>query len=1158
MLNELYTDPISYEILVEANLINTKAPYNGVGLVPYLKKMAVGISDKTVQAQFVSKLGKILVNEPEWHEAVRELPHDAPDWAQQALQNRDLYAFVPNTSLTDQLQNIIHYINATLVAAGVSGTDEQKAAAIANNDELVVAKKELSGFGKSGSVEELTKKANEYFKRGSKSAGNDMSGLKEIDHTGEFTWYLLTTDAAFQREGKVLQNCIGSHYTLSKCKAAGTSIIVMKRGSGETVVGARIHNKNHEVQEMKGKNNQPPVFKYSTAVAEFIHDNKLTLTSSAVSDLQNAGYFYIHEVLYSRPAAIQKFVKTQSVGNLDGVDIKEVVVDATDAGLQSLIYRLYKFQPRGNDFKIVQATSGGTLTTMVITSNVVVSIAQSKASDAPITEADEENSGDMLKNTTVLTLVKWIFQNKYAKSLSGNVNHDLFWDHRLKVDVDTGEIVPIKSTNIKHGDDEHDVEIHHDEDAQNTIRQSLGGDTGGGLDHESRKRYNHNESDEGHAHGIITSDAIENKDGILSSNHVVVNISGGVLYAHAKKDGSYRQPTVGAKTAESRDPKVIKTILSLANSKGVDIDSGFKVSHGIITNSEGKHAIADIHPEKISNGIKFDISNYEEKSKTAVAHLITNSVTIRRPGNSGEIVGNKTVSNVHQSDMIFKLPTINTEGYQKPGAKSHEQDQDVTYKNANVKNVDVIWFVDVDYAGTQKHRVGIISQGNKVIGIDDATVQHVFKHWDDHKDVAVQLNAFFQKNGLQVQKGFLRAKTSYKNYQQGIVQSPEFRVGKSGTITTATERSKASIGRAVGKQSEADQQELKFKDGTVMSPMSAEDQVEYFRRELKLSSVPGNAWTIKGSDGKIDGVLIVKNKKIITMYGKGWDDDHPSSEEEGYIPKEHSKYGIHLHSYIKQAKKIMGWTESAPNKKRQSNTRTRQPVANRVIAAMIDRAHRWAGQEVELAFTKNDSGRWTTHVRGQTRVSKKLIDRLVVSNLITLVKEKTGVVTITGTYTIPEKTRKYNWSHPQENQEDTIDGAPLHDDFERIEDKKPEPAPARVQAADGDETPVPARAVAAPRTGTKAAQALAQYTQMATDNDALPTRREFIEILMDEPYSMSKAAASTYHHNTKNKYSRLNEKFSDLAGRELMVEMLEEERKPSSLMSYLMFGATKK
>lgn len=1156
MLNELYTDPISYEILVEANLINTKAPYQGIGLVPYLKKLAVGISDSTAQAQFVSKLGKILVNEIEWHEAVRELPHDAPDWAQQALQNRDLYAFVPDAALTDQLQNIIHYINAALVAAGVSGTDAQKAGAVANNDELVVAKKELAGFGKSGSIGELTKKANEYFKRGSKKASSDMSGLKEIDHTGEFTWYLLTDDAAFQREGKVLQNCIGSHYTLANCKANGTSIIVMKRSTGETVVGARIHNGKHEVQEMKGKNNQPPVFKYSTAVAEFISDNELKLTAGAISDLQNAGYFYIHEVLYSRPAAIQKFIKTKSVGNLDGVDIKEVVIDGDDAGLQMLISRLYKFHPAGEtDFKIVQAVSDGTLSTLVIRNGIVVSITQSKASGNNITEADDTNHTDVLKNAAVLTIIKWIFQNKYAKSLGSNVSEELFWDHRLKVDTQTGEIVPINSTSVKHQDDEHEVEIHHDDDVQRTISDTIRGGYHG--DRVAKDRYDPTDRDEGHAHGIITSDSVENKDGILSRNHIVINISNGILHAHTKDI----RKVAGGQDDNTRDPKVVKTIISMANAKGVDIDSGFKVSHGIITNSEGKHAIADLHPEKIPNGIKFDLSNYDNKSKSAIAQLITNSVSIRRPGNNGEDVGDSTISAIHQSDMIFKLPTTEVT-HQRAGAKSHERDQEVTYKNANVKNVDVIWFIDVDFAGTKKHRVGIISQGNNVVGIDDATVMHSFKHWDDHKDVADQLNTFFQKNGLKVQKGFLRARTSYKDEVNGIVQSPEFRVGRHGTITTATERSKASIGRAVGKQSESDQQELKFKDGTVMAPMSAEDQVEYFRRTLGLSSVPGNAWTIKASDGKTEGVLIVKNKKIVTMYGKGWYDDHPRSEEDGYIPKDHSKYGIQLHSYVKQAKKIMGWTETVPNTKRQNSTRSTPTAADKVINGMISAGRRAPDKPVTLLFTQdnNNTSRLSAHIFRHAHASKRLIDRLVASKIITLVKEepKDNGAAIQGMYTIPEKTKQYHWSSDSEKQEDTIDASPMHDDFERTEDKKPEPTPTSVKDADGDGDNTPVRAATAPRTGTKAAQALEQYTQMATDNDELPTRQEFIAVLMAAPYSMSKAAASTYHHNTKNKYSRLNEKFSELAGRELMVEMLEEERKPSSLMSYLMFGATKK
>jgi len=77
---------------------------------------------------------------------------------------------------------------------------------------------------------------------------------------------------------------------------------------------------------------------------------------------------------------------------------------------------------------------------------------------------------------------------------------------------------------------------------------------------------------------------------------------------------------------------------------------------------------------------------------------------------------------------------------------------------------------------------------------------------------------------------------------------------------------------------------------------------------------------------------------------------------------------------------------------------------------------------------------------------------------------------------------------------------------------------------------------ATPRSGSKAGQALDLFRQHVTDHDEMPSRRDFINILQDEPFNMSKAGASTYYANTKKKYSALNEKYSVLAALELMVE----------------------
>jgi hypothetical protein len=96
-------------------------------------------------------------------------------------------------------------------------------------------------------------------------------------------------------------------------------------------------------------------------------------------------------------------------------------------------------------------------------------------------------------------------------------------------------------------------------------------------------------------------------------------------------------------------------------------------------------------------------------------------------------------------------------------------------------------------------------------------------------------------------------------------------------------------------------------------------------------------------------------------------------------------------------------------------------------------------------------------------------------------------------------------------------------------DYEPEPTPVptpRPQAAPGEPRAVrvPGAAAASPynhgaRAGSKAQQIYDLFRQMTDDNNGtMPTRGAFIQLIMQPPFNMTPAGASTYQYNMKTKY----------------------------------------
>ncbi|MGZ8924325.1 MAG: PcfJ domain-containing protein [Nitrososphaeraceae archaeon] len=300
--------------LREANVYNIDNIINGHSVKQYLQSQLKDITDPTVAKVLANKLQAFIVNGDTNLQQLTKLPSNAPDWAHRALQTGQLMVFTPSPDLDDVVSNIAHYAQKAIM--DIKSPD---------NNIVVRARQELHGLNKVQNMEILNQKANHYFAIGSKQQARDTEGMTAEQQYQDWIWYKLDTPEAFQREGKILQNCIGTHWTHQKCIAQNNTIYVLRTPSNESVVAIRVEGK--DIIEIKGKNNKPPVEKYMPYVFSFVKDSDIKLTSaSAKNELRNAGYWVFGEKLIVPLEKALNMYYDSSTNKLHRLDSDDTVV----------------------------------------------------------------------------------------------------------------------------------------------------------------------------------------------------------------------------------------------------------------------------------------------------------------------------------------------------------------------------------------------------------------------------------------------------------------------------------------------------------------------------------------------------------------------------------------------------------------------------------------------------------------------------------------------------------------------------------------------------------------------------------------------------------------------------------------------------------------
>ena len=1080
---------------MEANVFNIKGTFEGHSIANYLNHYAEQLHAKPSSQMFVKKLSKLLVNERKYLYAVRDLPADAPGWAQEALQNQDLFYFKPDADLNDIVSHLMHYVAAL----------EQDMEQDERPDDKVVATKNYQAFNKAENLAVLAKTSQEYFKRGSKKAAGDTEGMNEIfDAGGGFVWWKLTSNEAFRREGKTLQNCIGSHYTEEKTKRDGTSILVMKDKGGITIVGARVKNKQNELVEMKGKNNKPPVAKYMPPVAKLINKFKFNVSSGAHNDIVRTGYFYADQRLYTMPEAKKKFTKVENIGKISqGYNVVKLNLTSLNKVMKRALYNVSEFRSYSDPTIFEARDSKGFPVASCWTndrdknnklSNLKISPKQPTTVLERIMMENAQVSGE---SKIIMEFVNMLSDRGYVESVDSDTQRGLFLSHGLSWSNYARNVIPRESSGTHEtGPGHHKWEKYEGLDLVKQIFSATDEDAPGKVDEYKR--------------AFMTTIARPTGDNMLEGNHVLI--------VFERKDGAAIPLTaVGSEIrvnhtghsvinqgghgwsnirTDKIDPKAVKSIIGLVNDRNLFLPKSVQVKCGII-GDQGKYerfAIPNWQPtsgEPKGKKIVFDDMKPNDMFP-AIYHTLRTAL----PGGDAFTVKEKTNKATN--------PKIRWKGEGDVENNEHHSWQNKDYQRIlkdtfGVEKLDAIYRVDVGFGVEKNHGVMLLVDGKTVVEIDNNTEKHKWQGWDDYNRVADQLNKFVEGHGLKL------TKTSTQH--SGLRGATEFRVGKDGRLTTAASLREERLTKQKGKEGV---DEMKFADGWVLQRMDPKEQSKWIRTELTGSGLRGDAWALKDTQGEIQAIVAVQNKKITTMFGgkrhlgyQGGKKIMPEKPNAREVSKDALKY-------LKTAMKHFGWT----------NTFSKMIV-------------KYNSPEHKILEYLEGHGRYG-RTRGQT--SRQGLGHGISARLSALVNMDLVDPRHGGVFAISRKgeqvLKKIKAGEGYDIMDEDHNAVPPHHEF-KLPEKKEEAKKEKPKREPGEERP---RATRPARGGTKASQALDKFTAHVEEHGRIPTRGEFIATMQEDPFNMSSAGAQTYYYTTKKKYANLNEQYLGSLSQLLLIE----------------------
>lgn len=1053
-------------LLTEANVVNIKDPIGStITITSYLKDFMNNLATDPVKSAFQKKITLFLVNDERFLYALRKIPDNAPDWVKRAQGN--LVYFVPNEDLTNTLREITHYLAAA----------EQDAQDESDKNKQVHAQRELQGLPKAENLDLLARKATEYFARGSKTQQTrDVDGMEHVfDASKGFTWWELKSTSAFQREGKVLQNCIGKFYTAESCKKTGMRIYVMRNSNNESVVACSVVN--NKLSELKGKQNKPPVGKYAEPAIEFLNEMEFDITDSAMHELVRAGYYY-HQAdgqFYTLGMAVKKFAQRKEVGTV-GNAYKVMETSVESSTLRNHLFpRANRYEYRNKKVVIYQVARDDTIIqTLYVGDKELYDI------DATITIPQE------IQNQVFALL----FNKKAVTSLTDEIHQGLFWRQGVRWSEQDKKIVKV-AADKEHKYGKHTWDEFSSADLLRQLHQGLAPRYGElpVARKDIKKAFIFRES----ANRTLIF-VVNKKNEVVPAMINRGNVQSQSWFQEPSRDAEFsrnaRDPqewsAIGFDPDEDeygqvvdnmlRSDEVIESLIEFANDQKLKLPSVIRIKHGIIRGENGKFETYKPKSTVVNNDpqtILFDFERttdpnfwekeYEVENRAIIAGMLSD-------------IGELGTGNDPITSGSSKYGRMAFHRSYKRGAYDRHQWMDIN----DLEDLDPtgVYVVDVKYGADRPHKVAMIASNKTIKQVDTDTLEQSWQSWGDVDKVAAQLNKAADDLGLTFDKN-------------AVAYAPELRVVR-GRLTSEAAKLATSLERQQAKKPNTLNKidEIPFENGIKLKKMDALDQIEWMRTKIR-SSMRGEVWYAELPNGNILAAYFISNGKVKKLFFE------KAAKTSKQLPTT-SGYTLKSLRIIKAAADKMNWTCDLPFVK-------------------LDDSTTGASSLIDLA---------TLEEEGKYKAVGNLSDYPGVQKLLRVGFAKRAE---------PDEDEEEEWythylyveltdagrraaaavkANGSANAFDFIPGIAVDSSFS-IPEPEPEPAPATRTAAER-----PARAALRGAGPSKLDMAVDRFRAFQEEHGRIPTAAEFKPILTAEPFNMSTTGAQTYYYNTRNRVAQ--------------------------------------
>lgn len=250
-------------LMLARNVLNTDEISKFISMFDYKNK-------EDIKKWLTSSLKKYLINDYTDTTLVTSAPPNSPEWLQKALDDeKEVFKVNFTPELKSKIDHIIDWLNS-----------------LSPNDLKSVYKI---------SFEQAEEKAEQWLEKLHKNAGEeeDFDGIKEILKVGSNTWVKVTSKQALNREGLLMEHCVGGDDYCDAVEKDEVDIYSLRDSSNKPHCTIEYYKEGKEIKQIKGKKNGPVNPKYIEDIRKFlkvIPYNDINLDQSGLIEYQKAVY----------------------------------------------------------------------------------------------------------------------------------------------------------------------------------------------------------------------------------------------------------------------------------------------------------------------------------------------------------------------------------------------------------------------------------------------------------------------------------------------------------------------------------------------------------------------------------------------------------------------------------------------------------------------------------------------------------------------------------------------------------------------------------------------------------------------------------------------------------------------------------------------------